>query len=105
MFDELDEGTAIFKTRSYPPQCENLFVAENDVPVDHCLWLTGMAGELLRGKLKAERDALPVRKKQASEFLIRAGCIAGRGGVTMITQTAGPSSSLTAVRLQPVPDK
>ncbi len=62
MFDELDEGTAIFKTRSDPPQGESLFVAEKDVPGDHYLWLTGMAGQLMRGKIKAEDEALPARK-------------------------------------------
>ncbi len=60
MFDELDEGTAIFKPRSDPPQRESLFVAEQDVAGDHYLWLTGMAGQLLRGTLKAEGDAPPL---------------------------------------------
>lgn len=59
----LDEGTAIFKTRSDPPQGESQFVTEQDVPGDHYLWLAGMAGQLLRGKIKAEEEPLPVRKK------------------------------------------
>lgn len=63
LFDELDEGTAIFKVRQDPPQGESLFVAEKEVPGDHYLWLTGMAGQLLRGRIKPADDALPVRKK------------------------------------------
>ena len=61
MFDELDEGTAIFKVRQDPPAGKSLFVAEPDVPGDQYLWLTGQAGELLRGKLTGAE--MPVRKK------------------------------------------
>ena len=61
MFDELDEGTAIFKVREDPPVGKSLFVAEPDVPGDHYLWLTGKAGELLRGKLTGSE--MPARKK------------------------------------------
>lgn len=59
MFDELDEGTAIFKVRQDPPVGKSPFVAEPGVPGDHYLRLTGQAGELLRGKRGAE---MPVRK-------------------------------------------
>ncbi len=51
MFDELDEGTAIFKTDNHPPVGESLFLAESDLPNDHYLWLTGMLGKLLRGEM------------------------------------------------------
>lgn len=62
MFDELDEATAIFKTRSDPPVGASSFVAEKDVPGDHYLWLTGQAGRLLRGELTPpEEEALPPR--------------------------------------------
>lgn len=62
MFDELDEGTAIFKVRQDPPSSpDNPFVAEPGVPEDHYLWLTGQGGRLLRGELPAESDAMPVR--------------------------------------------
>jgi hypothetical protein len=63
MFDELDEGTAIFKTRSDPPSGPSLFVAEPDVPNDHYLWLTGMAGRALREKDLPSGDDLPTRTK------------------------------------------
>lgn len=52
MFDELDEGTAIFKVRQDPPVGKSLFVSEPGVPEDHYLWLTGRAGELFSGKRK-----------------------------------------------------
>jgi hypothetical protein len=63
MFDELDEGTAIFKTRSDPPAGPSLFVSEPDVPNDQYLWLTGMAGKSLRNKDTASGDDLPPRPK------------------------------------------
>lgn len=49
MFDELDEGTAIFKTENQPPVGESVFLAEPELKNDHYLWLTGMLGKLLRG--------------------------------------------------------
>jgi len=63
MFDELDEGTAIFKVRNDPPVGASPFVTEPGLPGDHYLWLTGMAGKLLRGKINAEEEKLPVRGK------------------------------------------
>ncbi len=63
MFDELDEGTAIFKTRNDPPAGASLFVSEPDVPGDHYLWLTGMAGKALREKDTASGEELPRRTK------------------------------------------
>lgn len=51
MFDELDEGTAIFKCTSSPPLGASRFVAEAGLPSDHYLWLTGQGGRLLRGEL------------------------------------------------------
>ncbi len=50
MFDELDEGTAIFKTENQPPVGESSFLAEPGLPNDHYLWLTGMLGKLMRGE-------------------------------------------------------
>jgi hypothetical protein len=61
MFDEVDEGTAIFKIRNDPPIGESPFAAEPEVPGDQYLWLTGMGTRLLRGEYKAEGDALPKR--------------------------------------------
>lgn len=50
MFDELDEGTAIFKTENQPPMGESAFLAEPGLKNDHYLWLTGMLGRLVRGE-------------------------------------------------------
>lgn len=51
MFDELDEGTAIFKTRSDPPVGASRFLAEPGLAPDHYLGLTGAIGRMLRGEL------------------------------------------------------
>ncbi len=58
MFDEMDEGTAIFKTTGDPPVGESRFVSEPGVKPDHYLWLTGEIGKLLRGTREGE---FPVR--------------------------------------------
>jgi hypothetical protein len=56
MFDELDEGTAIFKCSNDPPVGASRFVTLEGLPSDHYLWLTGMGGKLLRGELKATEE-------------------------------------------------
>ena len=58
MFDELDEGTAIFKTTNQPPVGGSRFLSEPDLPSDHFLWLSGMLGKLLRGEAS---DEMPQR--------------------------------------------
>jgi hypothetical protein len=58
MFDELDEGTAIFKTENHPPVGESQFLSDPDLANDHYLWLTGTLGKLLRGEIG---DAMPKR--------------------------------------------
>jgi hypothetical protein len=52
MFDEVDEGTAIFKCTNEPPrnQPPARFLTYEGLPSDHYLWLTGRAGEVLRGE-------------------------------------------------------
>ena len=50
MFDEIDEGTAIFKCTNDPPVGESQFVTYEGLPTDFYLWLTGMGGKLLNGK-------------------------------------------------------
>jgi hypothetical protein len=49
MFDELDEGTAIFKCTNDVPVGESRFVDYEGLPSDHYLWLTGQGSALLRG--------------------------------------------------------
>lgn len=49
MFDEVNEGTAIFKCTDNPPVGKNIqFVGMDGVPSDHYLWLTGEAAKMLR---------------------------------------------------------
>jgi hypothetical protein len=62
MFDELDEGTAIFKCTSDVPTGESRFVAFEGLPSDHYLWLTGMGRKMLAGEVPIA-DALPIRPK------------------------------------------
>lgn len=50
MFDEIDEGTAIFKCSEEVPVGESLFVSYEDVPSDYYLKLAGTASEILHGK-------------------------------------------------------
>jgi hypothetical protein len=50
MFDEMDEGTAIFKCSNQPPVGVSLCNYEG-LPTDYYLWLTGQAGKMLRGEI------------------------------------------------------
>jgi hypothetical protein len=60
MFDEIDEGTAIFKLSTDPPVGASPFV-HLDVPrSDHYLWLSGQIGRLMRNQIPPT-DAIPTR--------------------------------------------
>lgn len=49
MFDEVNEGTAIFKCSDNPPVSKDaLFINMDGKPSDHYLWLTGQAAKMLR---------------------------------------------------------
>ena len=51
MFDEIDEGTAIFKCAKKVPVGESPFVTiEEGIDSDHYLWLTGEASKILQKK-------------------------------------------------------
>jgi len=60
MFDEIDEGTCIFKVTNNPPVGESKFATYEGLPSDHYLWLTGEIGRALR-KPKAAIPDLPSR--------------------------------------------
>jgi alpha-L-fucosidase 2 len=63
MFDEIDEGTAIFKCATEVPVAENgtVFVPlDAKLGSDHYLFLTGEAGRMMRGEKRLSRK-LPVR--------------------------------------------
>jgi hypothetical protein len=62
MFDEVNEGTAIFKVTNNPPVGQGLlFVGLEGKPSDHYLWLTGEAAKMLR-KEKPLSIQMPKRK-------------------------------------------
>ena len=60
MFDEIDEGTAIFKCTNTPPIGESPFITYEGLASDYYLWLTGMGGRLLRGEMEPS-EQLPQR--------------------------------------------
>ncbi len=51
MFDEVNEGTAIFKCTNNPPAGKSTFITCENLPEDYYLWLTGMGGRMLRREL------------------------------------------------------
>ena len=61
MFDEVNEGTAIFKCSDNPP-ISNIakFINMDGLPSDHYLWLTGEAGKMLR---KEKQLSLTIPKR------------------------------------------
>lgn len=56
MFDEIDEGTAIFKCTNNPPVGDSRFVTYEGLPSDFYLRLTGRGGQLLRGEIEPTDD-------------------------------------------------
>ena len=60
MFDEIDEGTSIFKTTNEPPVGASHFENfESDIPSDYYLYLTGMAGKMLKKVIPLEKNIPP----------------------------------------------
>ena len=54
MFDEVDEGTAIFKVSNSPPT-QGRFVTYDGLPTDWYLRLTGEGAKLIRSEIKNEK--------------------------------------------------
>ena len=61
MFDEIDEGTAIFKIENNPPVGESVFVGNEGLPSDHYLWLAGQGAKMMREEIPFTKT-IPVRK-------------------------------------------
>jgi hypothetical protein len=64
MFDEINEGTAVFKCTNDPPVGQSAagqsgFVTYEGLPSDHYLWLVGQAGRLLRNTIPAAEPVPP----------------------------------------------
>jgi hypothetical protein len=59
MFDEVDEGTAIFKASNRPPPQAH-FETYEDLPSDWYLRLTGEGSKLIRGE-RQNQMRLPIR--------------------------------------------
>jgi hypothetical protein len=73
MFDEMDEATAIFKCTSKPPadQPPAKFLAYEDLPSDHYLWLTGQAGKILRGEVAADKELYRNTEHKITQAAVR----------------------------------
>lgn len=60
-FDEMDEGTQIFKCSQRVPVGKSPFIAhEQGIESDHYLWLSGEIGKRLRGEIRIS-DTVPKR--------------------------------------------
>jgi len=52
MYDEVDEGTAIFKVSNDPPNTNGAyFIGEDGPPSDQYLWVTGMGAKMLKKEI------------------------------------------------------
>lgn len=56
MFDEMDEGTCIFKVTNDPPIGKTKFLDNNDLPSDYYLWLTGQASKMLKKEIDLSKQ-------------------------------------------------
>lgn len=65
MFDEVDEGTAIFKISKNLPLGHTEFVKpEEDIPSDYYLYLSGYAGKMLRKEIPFQLNIPAPNKKK-----------------------------------------
>ena len=62
MYDEMDEGTCIFKCTDDPPVGKSRFINYEGMGSDYYLWLVGQGVNMLNKKIKLS-DKIPLRKK------------------------------------------
>lgn len=86
MFDEMDEGTAIFKCTNNPPVGESQFLTYEGLPSDHYLWLVGMGGKLLQEKIPLV-DKFPKREADSPVLRVAAAQIPVTLDITKNVQT------------------
>ena len=68
MFDEVDEGTAIFKCSPEPPSADGVpFLTFEGLPSDYYLFLTGQGGKMLRGEIPL-KNVIPDRNDDSQSF-------------------------------------
>jgi hypothetical protein len=60
MFDELDEGTQIYKITNNPPKGKSKFLTYDGLPTDYYLWLAGEGARMLRRETNLT-DRIPPR--------------------------------------------
>jgi hypothetical protein len=66
MFDEVDEGTAVFKCVNNPPSTGNAtFLTYEGLPGDYYLRLCGEGARLLRGEIPVSAPQPPPDKSAA----------------------------------------
>ena len=71
MFDEIDEGTAIFKTTNSPPVgLSNFMSFESGIPSDYYLFLAGYAAKMLKKQIPF-RTEIPLPPTRQNERLIK----------------------------------
>lgn len=63
MFDEIDEGTAIFKISDNPPVGPSRFIDNDGLPSDWYLRLAGLGGKMMRGETGFTEE-LPISAKK-----------------------------------------
>jgi hypothetical protein len=62
MFDEVDEGTAIYKCTNDVPVGASQFLTYEGLPSDHYLKLVGQASRMIRGDVPVREEMPPVEK-------------------------------------------
>ena len=68
MFDEVDEGTAIFKVTNNPPVGEGAqFATYEGLPSDHYLKIAGKAGPVIRGEVPVMDDLPDLNPERADD--------------------------------------